>query len=260
MNGTAYLVMDYEQGESLSGRLQRTKKLLEPDILRVFRPIMDGLKVIHAAGYLHRDIKPSNILLREKGSSVLLDFGAARSPEGAEDNTITVILTPRYAPIEQYHGNGKLGPWSDLYSLGACFYHCMTGVAPRVATERMAAIVDDGEDRTEAEVWAQKGYSDTLKEITCSLLKPRIKERPTAIDKVRTRLYGAGALRVPPGLTQGKSHRTIDSKIVTRAAQALTEYFGPIAKVMARKAAKRANSQDEFLQLLAAELPDQARS
>lgn len=257
MNGTAYLVMDYEQGESLKAKLQRTHRLLESDILRLFRPIMDGLELIHAAGYLHLDIKPSNIWLRNKRSSVLLDFGAAMSTVQTDDDRIPMVLTPRYAPAEQYQGYHKLGPWSDIYSLGACFFHCMTGTAPPIATDRIRAIAAEAKDDVEQQLWQQEQYSDKLKKIVCWLLKPRIGERPSSVDQVLVSLYGRGAQKIASNATTMHYHQQLDAELIAKAAQILAEHFGPSAKLMADTASMRADSAQEFLDLLSAQLPDE---
>jgi len=85
-------------------------------VLAIAIPLLDGLDVIHRTGYLHRDIKPGNVFIREDGSPVLLDFGSARTASSGIERT--AIVTPGYAPIEQYHSQGRQGPWSDLYAFG----------------------------------------------------------------------------------------------------------------------------------------------
>src|SRR3954447_3589615 len=103
-NGTAYIVMCYEAGESLGDRLKgRGGPLPAAELLRIAEPLLDGLAAVHRAGFLHRDIKPSNIFLRADGDPVLLDFGTARQLIGSMSRSIVSILTPGYAPIEQYH-------------------------------------------------------------------------------------------------------------------------------------------------------------
>ena len=119
-NGTAYLVMDYEEGESLDGLLRREQRRLEePEVLRVMIPVLEGLCIVHRAGVLHRDVKPANIYLRAQGSPLLLDFGAARHALGEETQNLTSIVTPGYGPFEQYQRTGKQGPWTDVYGAGA---------------------------------------------------------------------------------------------------------------------------------------------
>jgi len=128
-NGTAYLVLEYIDGQTLSRLL--TKYLTVPDthLQRIIREVLSGLAEVHQAGYVHRDIKPSNIMLRSDGSAVLLDFGAARQAVGQRSKSVTSILTPGYAPIEQYDTKAEdVGPWSDIYALGMVAYRCISGL------------------------------------------------------------------------------------------------------------------------------------
>ena len=136
-NGTAYLVMDFESGDSLAQRLRERGVLSEQEILGVLSPLLEGLRSVHAQQFLHRDVKPANILLRDEGLPVLLDFGAARLALGEHTKALTAMVTPGYAPFEQYHTKDRQGPWTDLYSVGATVYHCMTGMPPAAATERI---------------------------------------------------------------------------------------------------------------------------
>ena len=128
-NGTAYMVLEYIEGETLAARLGREPRLPEDALLRLLEEVLSGLAVIHEAGYVHRDIKPGNLMLRaEDGSAVVLDFGAARQAVGQRSKSITSILTPGYAPIEQYDSKAEdVGPWSDIYALGMVAYKCISG-------------------------------------------------------------------------------------------------------------------------------------
>lgn len=135
-NGTGYMVMDYEHGESL---YQMLKRGLYPDEARlkgILMPLLDGLQAVHATGFLHRDIKPSNIFVRESGSPVLIDFGAARHAIGAT-KSLTSVLTPGYAPLEQYSSDGHQGPWSDIYAMAGVIYRVLVNESPPDAVSRM---------------------------------------------------------------------------------------------------------------------------
>ena len=137
-HGTAYIVMEYAEGETLSAYLERKGTLTEAELKALLYPLLDGLEVVHNADFLHRDIKPGNIILRaEDGSPVLLDFGAARQAIGAKSRSVTSIVTPGYAPIEQYSSRGHQGAWSDIYALGGVCYRALTGAVPDDATDRM---------------------------------------------------------------------------------------------------------------------------
>lgn len=127
-NGTAYMVMDYYEGMTLAEFLeQKGGQLPEQMALDILMPILDGLRTVHEKGFLHRDIKPQNIYLTSDGRPLLLDFGAARIAMGQRSRSLSVVLTPGYAPFEQYRSKGKHGPWTDIYSVGAVLYRMLTG-------------------------------------------------------------------------------------------------------------------------------------
>lgn len=139
-NGTAYTVMEFEDGRSVAQLLRAPSRRLQPDeVRRLAEGLLSGLHAVHAQGFLHRDIKPSNIIVRHDGVPVLIDFGAARQAMGAHTRTLTSILTPQYAPIEQYALDGKQGPWSDIYSAAAVLHHAVAGSPPPEAVSRVGA-------------------------------------------------------------------------------------------------------------------------
>ncbi len=137
-HSTAYIAMDYVEGEDLSAHLTRKGRLSEEELKGVLDPLLSALEVVHQADFLHRDIKPGNIILRaEDDSPVLLDFGAARQAMGAKSRSVTSIVTPGYAPIEQYSSRGRQGAWTDIYALGGVCYRALTGEIPDDATDRI---------------------------------------------------------------------------------------------------------------------------
>jgi serine/threonine protein kinase len=136
-NGTAYMVMNYEAGVSLNQLLKRIKQPDEALLKRILMPLLDGLQAVHTTGFLHRDIKPSNIFIRDSGVPVLLDFGAARLAMGGSTRTMTAILTPGYAPLEQYSKGAPQGPWTDIYSLAAVLYRAVIGDNPPDVVARL---------------------------------------------------------------------------------------------------------------------------
>lgn len=188
-NGTAYLVMDYEEGQPLRGLLkQRGGSLSETEIKKIFIPILEGLKVVHGAGLLHRDIKPDNIYLRRDGPPVLLDFGAARQYTASRTQSVTATVTPGYAPFEQYQPDGNLGAWTDIYGLGATLYACISGQPPLDAITRHAQpradplplAQDIGSDR----------YSEALLRTVDWMLRPSISDRPQSVEEVLPCIQG----------------------------------------------------------------------
>jgi serine/threonine protein kinase len=137
-NGTAYTVMEFEDGRSVGEMLRPSGRRLPPDdVRRLAEGLLLGLRAVHAQGFLHRDIKPSNIIIRRDGMPILIDFGAARQAMGNRTRTLTSVLTPQYAPIEQYTAEGKQGPWSDIYSAAAVLYHAIAGAPPPEAAGRV---------------------------------------------------------------------------------------------------------------------------
>ncbi|HWH82126.1 MAG TPA: serine/threonine-protein kinase, partial [Burkholderiaceae bacterium] len=138
-NGTAYMVMPYLAGQTL--REVRRAMSTPPDeawVRRVIAPVLDALEQLHAQGVYHRDIAPDNIVLPPEGAPVLLDFGAARRVLGEGTQSLTAIVKPSYAPIEQYAEMATLrqGPWTDLYALGAVLHFLVFGVPPATAVAR----------------------------------------------------------------------------------------------------------------------------
>ncbi len=136
-NDTAYLVMDYLEGCNLEEhRKQAGGKLSEEEAVSIMIQVLDGLTHVHANNLLHRDIKPQNIYLTKDGRAILLDFGAARVAMSGFTRSMSVILTPGFAPYEQYSRRGLQGPWTDVYACAATLYYIITGkVLPDSADE-----------------------------------------------------------------------------------------------------------------------------
>ncbi|WP_218916389.1 serine/threonine-protein kinase, partial [Calidithermus chliarophilus] len=139
-NGTAYLVMEFLRGETLGKRIERLGRLGEREVQDIAFRVADALSVVHKAGLLHRDIKPDNVFLTDDGRVVLIDFGAARDFVQGQTVAHTRMVTPGYAPLEQYATSAKLGPYTDLYALGATLYHALTGALPPTATDRAGGV------------------------------------------------------------------------------------------------------------------------
>ena len=142
-HGTAYIVMDYVEGETLSSFLQSRGTLSEEELKAILYPLLDGLQDVHRANFLHRDIKPLNIIIRDEDHSpVLIDFGAARQAIGIRSQSIDAIISPPYSPIEQYSSRGKHGPETDIYALGAVCYRALVGEGPEEASVRAGERID----------------------------------------------------------------------------------------------------------------------
>ena len=134
-NGTAYIVMEYVEGETLAARCAAGPMPAE-DLIRGFLPLMDTLGRVHGQGVIHRDISPENIMVQPDGSLKLIDFGAARQFKAA-DGGFTSLARDSYSPSEQYDKNGKQGPWTDVYALCATLYSCLCGAPPQSAVQRI---------------------------------------------------------------------------------------------------------------------------
>ncbi|MES2740047.1 MAG: serine/threonine-protein kinase [Pseudomonadota bacterium] len=139
-NETVYMVMAYESGYSLQEHIARLNakgsKLGEAFIRQIFSGVCGGLREVHANKLLHLDLKPANIYLRTDGTPILLDFGAARQTINADVPKLTPMYTPGFAPPDLYSKAATLGPWSDIYSIGASMFACMAGAPPQAADQR----------------------------------------------------------------------------------------------------------------------------
>ena len=197
-NGTAYLIMDYEDGESLAEYLQKCGVLSEAEILAIMLPVLEGLGAVHAKDFLHRDIKPGNIYLRKDGPPVLLDFGAARQALGEQTRALTGMVTPGYAPFEQYNSRTRQGPWTDLYAIGATIYHALSGKAPAESPERIAALQEQEADPMKPAVEAGQGrYRAEFLSVVDWMLAPSPKDRPQHVEQVLEHLRAIGPAPSP---------------------------------------------------------------
>jgi hypothetical protein len=218
-HGTAYIVMDFEGGRSLSSLLGerdsrgeaelrdrpltpdelRERTLPEPELRAILEPLLDGLERVHAASVWHRDIKPANILVRPDGSPVLIDFGAARQDRGDRARSVMAMFSPAYAAPEQVMAMGEQGPWTDVYSLGATLYRAVAGKPPTGVSERALGVAHV----PATEAGAGRYAHDFLAAIDAALaLQPR--DRPQSIAEWRRLLHGTA-----PARAAGAPDRTV---------------------------------------------------
>jgi serine/threonine protein kinase len=184
-NNTAYFVMEYEQGQSLATALNAGGTATEEELMTILPSLLDGLATIHKANFLHRDIKPSNIYIRDKDNTpVLLDFGSARIDLISEDKSITSLVTPGYAPFEQYDTDGiQQGAWTDIYALGAVLYRCIGGSKPIEATKRIGALIRNQTDPLiPATIIGYQDYSEQLLKGIDWALQVREHDRPKTVE------------------------------------------------------------------------------
>jgi serine/threonine protein kinase len=178
IHGTAYMVMDFEDGVSLSKMLKQGTRFNERSLWNMVRPIAEGLDRAHRVGVLHRDIKPPNILINEDGRPVLIDFGSARFEAAEATSTKVTFHTPPYAAIEQYVKTYPQGPWTDIYALGVVLYECVTGEKPPEVLERLHAGL--GKPLASGK-WA--GYSRPFLTAIDAAMTIRPQERPQSITE-----------------------------------------------------------------------------
>ncbi|HSG21955.1 MAG TPA: serine/threonine-protein kinase [Azonexus sp.] len=137
-NDTVYLVMEYEHGRTLQEYIQKHQGHISERFMRgVFTRMLNGLREVHSHKLLHLDMKPSNIYLRADNTPVLIDFGAARQTLASDQPMLKPMYTPGFASPEHYNTRKDLGPWSDIYSVGASMYACLAGCAPQAADARL---------------------------------------------------------------------------------------------------------------------------
>lgn len=199
-NETVYMVMQYERGANLQDYIRKHKGFLRESFLRgLFTRLLNGLREVHSRKLLHLDIKPANIYLRQDGAPVLLDFGAARQ---TLVNTGAPMLKPMYTPgfaaPEQYDSREMLGPWSDIYSIGATMYACLAGQAPQAGDARVA----DDQVVPAIHRWAGKYTPQLLRTIDWCMKLDHL-ERPQSVFTLQKALSSRDYRAGPPAQTQG---------------------------------------------------------
>jgi serine/threonine protein kinase len=234
-NRTAYMVMDYEQGDPLKTVLQLDPQPPEEKLKALVAPLLDGLAAVHATGFLHRDIKPDNIFIRADGRPVLIDFGAARQAMGGETKSLTSILTPGYAPLEQYSGEGRQGPWTDLYAMGGVLYRAVADRNPPDAVARIRG--DDPATGVGAGLSAARGkYSEPFLRAIEWALQLDEKKRPQSVEQWKAAVLAER--RVSPTVPlQTPERRTVRTVRTVRMAQvqapARSRRYWPVMLVLA---------------------------
>ena len=267
-NQTAYMVMEFVAGQPLNEWVKQRRPLPEVALLAIAAPLLEGLEVVHCAGYLHRDIKPGNIFIRGDGSPVLIDFGSARAV--TPDSELTSIVSPGFAPFEQYHTRGGQGPWSDLYAVGGVLYWIAVGERPVEAPAR--AFKDPMRPAVEAADRAR--YSEHLLRAIDWALSPRPEMRPKTVAELRGALtgqrdapvsqlatvFGHDEANVPTavgGAVDSPPAPAIGEEILHRMAAELAAHIGPIASKLVHAEAKKESAIDRLVERLAAEIMDQ---
>ena len=185
-NDTAYLVMRYERGRSLEQHIKSHRGALDERWVRkTFAQLLEGLREVHTHKLLHLDLKPANVYLRDDGTPLLIDFGAARQALSAEGIKVPPAYTPGFAPPEMHVWRGLLGPWSDIYSVGATMYACFAAAAPQPAHTRL-----ENDLLVPAAIAFAGAYAPELLEIVDWCLRLDHLQRPQSVLALQKALLG----------------------------------------------------------------------
>jgi len=230
-NDTAYMVMRFEEGQNLASQLDRRSTLPEHELQRILLSVLDGLELVHRAGFIHRDIKPDNIHIRSDGTPVLLDFGSARHAIG-KARTMTILVAPGYAPLEQYYSDSESqGPWTDIYGLAATCYRAIAGVAPLDAISRSKGILGSADDvLVPASVIGRGRYTERLLAAIDHGLAFAEKDRPQSIAEWRREIVVEAALESAAAAIEQPKAQTENPTTVVRSAGVDTPHAEPVTR------------------------------
>ena len=186
-NHTAYIVMEYLNGETLASYLKRAGMLSEKETLELMIPLLQALQAVHEQNIIHRDISPDNIFIATDSAGnrqvKLIDFGAARFATSSHSKSLTVLLRPGYSPEEQYRSSGEQGPHTDVYAIAAVMYQMVTGVVPPDALERRTSIERKKRDLLVDPGKYNKGLSDNFETALTNALNVKIEDRTPTADE-----------------------------------------------------------------------------
>ena len=208
-NETAYIVMDFIEGETLLKKLQKNGPMDFDSCVKLMTPIMQALAEVHEHGIIHRDISPDNIMVRPDGKLILLDLGAAKDLDiQGNDGSVQssqMVAKHGFSPIEQYSKSGKVGPWTDIYAMAATIYYCCTGILPPPATDR---TIDDTLACQPRLTQAQFG-------ILADCMRMRPQDRPQSMDtllQMLTRLQGEAKAEPPKVIPEVEPPKPVETK------------------------------------------------
>ena len=225
-NETVYMVMNYLEGATLQDfiitarELKKQKVFRESTIRSLFDEILRGLRIVHQHKMLHLDIKPANIFVTDENKAVLIDFGAAREVLSKEGNFVRPMYTPGFAAPEMYRRDSSMGPWTDIYAIGACIYASMQGYPPNDAPQRLE------KDRLSLALSRLRGvYSDNLIEVVewCMSLDPL--SRPQSVFALQKELSQENERRYTK-LTVGEKMRLQFDNMMADTKKAVNKATG----------------------------------
>lgn len=208
-NETAYIVMDFIEGETLLKKLQKNVPMDFDSCVKLMTPIMQALAEVHEHGIIHRDISPDNIMVRPDGKLILLDLGAAKDLDiQGNDGSVQssqMVAKQGFSPIEQYSKSGKVGPWTDIYAMAATIYYCCTGILPPPATDR---TIDDT-------LACQPLLTQTQFGILADCMRMRPQDRPQSMDtllQMLTHPQGEAKAEPPKVIPEVEPPKPVETK------------------------------------------------
>ena len=205
-NGTAYYVMDYIEGESLTERIKRTgAPLTEAEVKGILSQILEALKEVHQNEIWHLDLKPGNIMIDKSGNAFLIDFGASKQirANGSMTTSTALCYTPGYAPNEQIgQMYDRFGPWTDIYALGATIYNLLTNKKPPMAI--------DIEEDEEGAFDFSNSISEDMRKLVVWMMQPKRKARPQRVEEILLKLSASEVKQEKPQTEQEEDTITAD--------------------------------------------------
>ena len=210
-NGTTYYVMDLIDGQSVSSIMKQTgSPLSEEKALDIVRQVLEALDVVHKEKIWHLDLKPGNIMLDKQGNVVVIDFGASKqlsANEGYTSTSTALCYTPGYAPSEQIDQNmERIGPWTDLYALGATLYNMVTLNLPPSVSE----IIDGNAFRF------PKSISENTRELITWMMMPSRQKRPQTVEEVYEYLAKGGESNREESANEEKTDQDSEETIIIK--------------------------------------------
>lgn len=204
-NNTAYLIMEFLDGETVASMLEREGALPVDKTIEMILPVLEALTEVHKAGVIHRDISPDNLFVTKSGDVKLIDFGSARFAATDNNMTMTVIIKNGFSPAEQYNGHAKQGAYTDVYSIAATMYKMMTGTVPPDAFERHVLLQKKGKDNITPISKLNKEITPDQETAIMNALNVRVEDRTPDVKTFIEELTGVDVAERRTGKIRKKS-------------------------------------------------------